>query len=166
MGEERLGRFLNNIPTETALVLHDRRIRGSKANIDHIVVANNGVWVVDAKRYKGRVEKRDVGGWLRTDLRLYVGGRDRSPLVAGVRKQVDLVQRALESLDVPALGVTGVLYFVEADWSLFAKPLSFQGVVVTWPKDIRKSIQQPGILDGTTRRRISRSLADAFPPAA
>lgn len=59
LGEERLGRFLDAIATDTVL-LHDRRIPGTKANIDHIVVAANGVWIVDAKRYKGKVEKRDV----------------------------------------------------------------------------------------------------------
>jgi Nuclease-related domain len=64
-------------------VLHDRRIPGSRANIDHIVVAPCGVFVIDAKNYKGRVEKRDRGGFFSTDCRLYVGGRDKTPLVAG-----------------------------------------------------------------------------------
>ena len=36
-------------------VLHDRRIPGSKANIDHIAITAAGIWVIDAKRYKGDV---------------------------------------------------------------------------------------------------------------
>ena len=165
LGEERLGRFLDAIATDTVL-LHDRRIPGTKANIDHIVVAANGVWIVDAKRYKGKVEKRDVGGWFRTDLRLYVGGRDRSKLIDGVRRQVDLVHGALEGLDLPAPPVTGALCFVEGDWPLFAKPFTLQEVVVTWPKDIRKTIQLPGTLEATARQAIHRRLADHFPAAA
>ncbi len=37
-------------------MLHDRRIPGSRANIDHIAIATSGVWVIDAKRYKGKVQ--------------------------------------------------------------------------------------------------------------
>ncbi|WP_249934607.1 nuclease-related domain-containing protein [Microbacterium ulmi] len=31
--------------------MHDRRIRGTRANIDHIVIGPPGVWVIDAKRW-------------------------------------------------------------------------------------------------------------------
>lgn len=33
-------------------VLHDLRIPGSKANIDHVVVAGSKVWVIDSKLWK------------------------------------------------------------------------------------------------------------------
>jgi len=69
-------------------VLHDRRIPGARANVDHIVVAPWGVFVIDAKNYKGRVEKRDRGGFFSTDYRLYVGGRDKTALVAGMAKSL------------------------------------------------------------------------------
>ncbi len=42
-------------------VLHDRRIPGSKANIDHIVVGPAGVFAIDTKRYTGKIERRDHG---------------------------------------------------------------------------------------------------------
>jgi hypothetical protein len=40
------------------VVLHDRRIPGRRSNIDHLVIARSGVWVVDTKRYRGKVERR------------------------------------------------------------------------------------------------------------
>ena len=36
-------------------MLHDRRIPGTRANIDHIAVASSAVWVIDAKRYNGKL---------------------------------------------------------------------------------------------------------------
>ncbi|MFC5179418.1 nuclease-related domain-containing protein [Nocardioides taihuensis] len=54
VGEERLGRRLNQLASDKLLVLHDRRIPGSRANIDHIAITPSGVYVIDAKRYRGR----------------------------------------------------------------------------------------------------------------
>jgi hypothetical protein len=88
-GERALGKLLDPLRDEGIAVLHDRRIPGSKANIDHLVVAPWGVFVIDAKNYKGRVERRDKGGFFSTDYRLYVGGRDKTALVAAMSKQVE-----------------------------------------------------------------------------
>ena len=45
------------------MVLHDRAVPGGRANIDHIAVVPSGVWVIDTKHYRGRLEQRDLGGW-------------------------------------------------------------------------------------------------------
>jgi Nuclease-related domain len=42
-GEERVGEELDRI--DGVVVLHDRRIRGQKSNIDHIAVCPAGVWL-------------------------------------------------------------------------------------------------------------------------
>lgn len=65
VGEERLGARLDALAANGLAVLHDRRIPGSKANIDHIAVTRGGIWVIDAKRYKGRPELKIEGGILR-----------------------------------------------------------------------------------------------------
>src|SRR5215217_3006119 len=57
-GEERVAAYLAKHLNDDVVVLHDRRIPGRRANIDHIAVAPSGVWVVDAKRYKGKVAVR------------------------------------------------------------------------------------------------------------
>jgi len=54
-GEEYLARQLDRLGRHGYQVLHDRRVPGSKANIDHLVVGPTGVFVVDAKDYGGRL---------------------------------------------------------------------------------------------------------------
>jgi hypothetical protein len=96
-GERLLGEHLENLHDDTTvIVLHDRRIPGSRANVDHIAVARSGgVWAIDAKNYTGKVQRIDKGGWFSTDERLYVGRRDCSKLVAGMAKQVDAIKNAI-----------------------------------------------------------------------
>ena len=67
------------------------------------VVTPTGVWVVDTRNDEGRVARKDVGGLLGTDVRLYVGGRDRTELVPAIWKQVASVRAALgpEWAEVP-----------------------------------------------------------------
>src|SRR5581483_8237399 len=89
---------------------------------DHLVVAPWGVFVIDAKNYKGRVEKRDRGGLFSTDYRLYVGGRDRTALIAGMTKQVDAVRKARGD-EFANVQICKAICFVEADWPLFARPI-------------------------------------------
>lgn len=112
VGEERLGARLDSLVSESIAVLHDRRIPGTRANIDHIAITTGGVWVIDAKRYKGRPELKVEGGILRPRVeKLLVGRRDCTKLVDGVLNQVALVQEV-----VGHVPVAGALCFVEADW--------------------------------------------------
>jgi hypothetical protein len=134
IGEERLGTRLDSLVSETVAVLHDRRVPGSKANIDHIAITQAGVWVIDAKRYKGRPELKIEGGLLRPRVeKLVVGRRDCTGLVDGVLKQVDLVRDVVGDLPV-----TGALCFVEADWPLIGGTFATRGVQVLWPRRLTK----------------------------
>lgn len=158
IGEERLGLRLDSLLAPVA-VLHDRRIPGSRANIDHLVVTPASVWVVDAKRYAGRPERRVEGGLLRPRVeRLLVAGRDKTKLLEGVRHQVELVQSA-----VPNAPVIGALCFVDADWPLISGSFMAQGVHVLWPKRLAKQLTaEAGPLEVDT---IRRKLAARFPAA-
>src|SRR5215212_8160319 len=77
-GEELLGKALAQV--HGLVVLNDRRVNDRRGNIDHILIAPAGVFVVDAKHYEGRIDVVDRGGFFRTDLRLTIGGRDKSNL--------------------------------------------------------------------------------------
>lgn len=113
IGEERLGARLDGLVGDFLVALHDRRIPGTKANIDHLVVTARGVWVIDAKRYRGRPALKVEGGIVKARVeKLMVGRRDATKTVDGVLKQTALVA---EVVDVP---VHGVLCFVDADWPL------------------------------------------------
>ena len=161
VGEERLGRMLDAIAADGFAVLHDRRIPRTKANIDHMVITRSGIWVVDAKRYKGRPDLRIEGGIIRPRTeKLTVGGRDCTKLVEGVLKQAALV-RDLVGADVR---ITPTLCFVESDWPLFGGSFTTRGVQVLWPKKLRKSIiagvDGPHDVDGLRER-----IAAHFPAA-
>jgi hypothetical protein len=69
-GESQLAGFVERELGDRVLALHDRLIPGTRRNIDHIFVAPSGVWVVDAKSYKGKVVKRDVGPFWRTQYKV------------------------------------------------------------------------------------------------
>lgn len=161
-GEAMLASHLLRTLGPRTVLLHDRRIPGSKANIDHVVVAASGIWVVDAKNYKGRIEQRDVGGWLQTDTRLYVNGRDQSRLLEGLAKQVNAVLEAIEDADIE---VTAALCFVNSEWGLLARPFRLGGTLVTWPRKLSEAIAGPGPLSPGEVDRIGEKLASALEPA-
>jgi hypothetical protein len=162
LGEERLGRRLNEIAGETLRVLHDRRIPPSRANIDHLAVTGTGVWVIDAKRYRGRPELRVEGGFLRPRVeKLLVGVRDCTKLVDGVEKQVDLV-RDIVARELP---VQGVLCFVEADWPLIGGAFRIRQVETLWPKKLYTKLREPGPIDAHTIAGTHKRLATTLPPA-
>jgi hypothetical protein len=153
---------------EDIAVLHDRRVPGSRANVDHIVISQAGIFVIDTKRYRGRVEQRDVGGFFRSDVRLYVGGRDRTKLVAGMKPQVDAVRRALaEHDDWNEVPIKPALLFMSDDnWSLFSiRPLVFGEVYVLWGKTLGKLIRAEPARNRFDVGELERALAIALPPA-
>lgn len=159
VGEERLGVRLDSLVSESIAVLHDRRIPGSKANIDHIAVTTAGIWVIDAKRYKGKPQLRIEGGILRPRVeKVLVGRRDCTKLVDGVLKQVELVRDLVG--EVP---VTGALCFVEADWPLIGGAFSTRGVHALWPKRLAKLLTD---VDGSVEvAAVRERLAAHFKPA-
>ncbi|MET0782079.1 MAG: nuclease-related domain-containing protein [Lacisediminihabitans sp.] len=162
VGEERMARRLIDLP-DTFRVLHDRRIRGTRANIDHIAIGPSGVWVIDAKRYvKKRPALRIEGGFIRPRVEsLRIGSRDGAKLVEGVKSQVERVARALDDSATP---VTGVLCFLDADWPLIGGSFTVDGVHVLWPRLLIQRITEaatPGIDVDSIHARI----AAAFPAA-
>lgn len=167
IGEERLGGRLNALVSPTVRVLHDRRVPRSKANIDHIVVCPGGVFVIDAKRYQGRPERRVEGGILRPRVEtLLVGRRNCTKLIDGVLKQVELVSAAITADGVsPDVPVHGVLCFVQADWPLIGGSFRTHGVEVLWPNKLAKQLRLPGDVGESDIERLHRALASAFPPA-
>jgi hypothetical protein len=163
-GERKLAAHLRRTVGDRVVVLHDRRIPGSRANIDHLIVAASGVWIVDAKSYKGKVEQRDLGKWLKSDNRLYVNGRDQSKLADGLFKQITAVLQALDGLDSD-VDFMAALCFVDSEWGLFAKPFLQGGVLVTWPKMLSKAIVESGPLSRDEMVAVAEALAGRLPAA-
>ncbi|HEV8462517.1 MAG TPA: nuclease-related domain-containing protein [Gaiellaceae bacterium] len=152
-GERALGAFLEPLRGRGFGVLHDRLIPGTKANIDHILVGPAGVFVIDAKSYKGRVEK--VAGKLR------VNRTDQSELLRKMLPQVGAAQEAVG----PQVRVLPVLCFVDSEWGCFARPLKFGDVWVVWPKKLAELLGCEGPLDRDEIARLERVLAVKLPRA-
>jgi hypothetical protein len=161
VGEERLAKILHEKLEGTAVLLHDRRVPGTRGNIDHLVIGTSGVWIIDAKRYKGKVERRDVGGLFKSDWRLYVGGRDRTKAVSGLQWQLDAVRKALGDDQIP---VHCALSFVDAEWPLlFAKPFQLQEVWVSWPSKLAELITAQEVLSDGDVEAVGRLLSEKLP---
>jgi Nuclease-related domain len=166
-GEFRLAAFIEREVGDGVFALHDRLIPGTRRNIDHIFVAPSGVWVVDAKSYKGKVVKRDVGPFWRRENEVYVGGRDRSHLAAGAESQVEAVLAALRP-DPAAKGtdVHAAICFVDSDWGVLDSPFKVGTVWVLYPGALRKRLKKDGALSRPLMERIAQRLALSLPAAA
>ena len=92
-GEEAVAASLAQVAG--LVVLNDRRVPGTRGNIDHIVVAPAGVFVVDAKANQGLLTIRDRGWFLKHDYRLTVNRRDCSAMADHMAWQMDAVLAAL-----------------------------------------------------------------------
>lgn len=159
-GEEKLAEALDGFRS-----LHDRRVPGTSGNLDHVVVAPAGVFVVDAKHLRARIEIQDRGWFLRPDERLYVGRRDCSELADRMGWQVAAVETALRAAGLePLPPITPVLCFVDGDWPLIAPPKVFRGVLLESMKSLRKKLVAAGVLDEASIPRLMQILTAALPP--
>lgn len=161
-GERELAEALADL--DDVRVLNDRRVPGTRGNIDHIVIAPAGVFVVDAKWYEGTIRIRDVGGFFRRDERLYVGRRDCSRLVDNMAWQLEAVDRVLRPVDAERMPpITAVLCFVRGEWPLLSASDSFRGVRLEGTRSIKKLVVSAQMLDGAAIDRLTRVLASALP---
>ena len=89
-------------------ILHDRKIKGQKWNIDHIVIGPTGVYAIETKNVTGRVAIK-AG-------HLVVGGRKKDKYVEEARREAQAVQQVLAPV-MASLGrdVQPVLCFHKAE---------------------------------------------------
>jgi hypothetical protein len=159
-GEERVGRLLDQVVGDAGAVLHDRRVPGRRINLDHLVVVASGVWVIDTKHYRGRLARRQAGGWFNAREVLTVGRRDQSRLVTSANEQRAIVEHALGQ----DIALRAVLCFTGVELGLFARPFTMEGVLITWPKALATSLGKAGTLGPSSRSEVADRLAHAFPP--
>ena len=158
-GERRLSQLLNRKLGATCVVLDDRRIPGSKANIDHLVIAPTGVWIVDAKKYKGRIE---VVSKLFADKQLLVAGRNKTKLTEGLHRQQAAIQRDLLP-DARTVPIHMVLCFVDGDLRLSSQR-EVNNVLVVSSKSVARLITRSSTA-AIGVERVAAMLDHALPPA-
>jgi hypothetical protein len=161
-----LAKRLDSLREQWVLMLHDRRIPKTRANVDHIAVSPAGVFVIDAKRYKGRPQLRVQGGILRPRAEtLVVGSRDCSKHVVGALEQFKLVEQALAMADHAEVSVIGMLCFVEAEWPLVGGHFKIQGIDVLWPKKAVERLCKGAARTAEQTAMVHQTLAAALPVA-
>ena len=165
-GERTLSTRLHTQLGRRAVVLDDRKIPGTRGNIDHVVVAMSGVWVIEAKECEGRVERRDVGGWFKIDERLYVAGRDRTHLVDGLDRRVNAVEKVLEKEGLDRVPVYASLCFVNSEWGWFAKPFNLNGVWIAWADKLTELMLEWNAVPVADFDRLVRAVESRLPSSA
>jgi hypothetical protein len=166
VGEEALAASLARRCPQ-AIVLHDRRMPRSRANIDHLAVVPSGVYVIDAKRYRGKIEiRRPFFG----EAELRIAGRNKTKLVEGLERQVEVVQSALRSI-APRVPVNGCFCFINPDGQRggtdlpLLRTLRIKDYPLLYPRKLTKLLQQAGELGPDQVQLIAEVLAERFPCA-
>ena len=98
-GERRTARLLDPLARHGWVVLHDLAIPGSRANLDHLVIGPGGVFVIDSKQYRGRLQLDPTG-------RLWHG---RYPLAATLRAVSFEADQAAQVLPDPGVAVVPIV---------------------------------------------------------
>lgn len=165
-GEQTIAEMLAHRCPDTP-VLHDRRMPRSRANIDHLAFAASGIYVIDTKRYRGKIE---VTKPLFGQAKLKIAGRDRTKLIDGLARQVEAVTATLETLadDVP---VHGCLCFAApegffADRGLpLLRTLRINSYPLYYPRRLAKRLNSDGTLTADRARALCAEIAERLPPA-
>jgi hypothetical protein len=101
-GERRTARALGPLERQGWAVLHDLAVPGSQANIDHLVIGPGGVFVIDSKQYRGRLQLDPAG-------RLWHGRYPLAPALRAVEFEADQAAQVLADpqVVVPIVAVHG-----------------------------------------------------------
>jgi hypothetical protein len=103
-GEERVAQVLDGLAPHGVRAVHDRSAPDSDANLDHVVVAPTGIFVIDAKNWAGTLAVRDGHLWQ--------SGRRRDEIIDSAIAQHAAISRLVESLGPPhPLPVRAVVCF-------------------------------------------------------
>lgn len=139
----------------------------SRTNIDHLAIAPSGVFVIDAKRYKGKIEVRKA---FFEDPSLFIAGRNKTKLVEGLARQQLAVRSALEET-IPEMPIHACFCFLNPAGQAggsglpLLRTLSIDGFPLFYPRKLSKRLNAPGALTETSRHEVAELLAGAFPRA-
>jgi len=101
VGERRTARLLGPLERQGWVVLHDLAVPGSGANIDHLVIGPGGVFVIDSKQYRGRLQLDPSG-------RLWHGRYPLTPTLQAVSFEADRAAQILTDPDVVVVPIVAV----------------------------------------------------------
>jgi hypothetical protein len=129
-GERRTARLLGRLERDGWAVLHDLAVPGSRANIDHLLIGPGGVFVIDSKRYTGRLS-------LAGDGSLWHGRYPMAPVLRAARFEADQAAQVLATPGVEVVPLVAV-HGAQVPWG----KLVVDGVPVVGARRL------PGLLRG------------------
>ena len=161
-GEVAVGQSLEARTAESPVVLlHDRRMPGSRGNIDHLAIAPTGIYVIDAKAHQGKVRIQNP---LFGTGKLTINGRDCTKLLDGLDGQIAAVRKALPQDVGVSIQVQGALCFTTADLP-FLRTQTMRGHLLIYRRALAKRLNAQGPLTSQMIETIASALATTLLPA-
>jgi Nuclease-related domain len=108
-GERRTARLLGPLERHGWAVLHDLAVPGSRANIDHLVIGSGGVFVIDSKQYRGRLQLDPSG-------RLWHGRYPLAPALRAVSFEADQAALVVTDPDVVVVVPVMAVHGAQVPW--------------------------------------------------
>jgi hypothetical protein len=134
-GERRTARLFDPLERHGWAVLHDLAVPGSAANIDHLVIGPGGVFVIDSKQYRGRLQLDAVG-------KLWHGRYPLAPALRAVSWEADQAARVLPDPGMAVVPIVAV-HGAQVPWGKVVT----QGVPVVSARRLPSMLRQlPAVL--------------------
>jgi Nuclease-related domain len=137
-GERATARRLHRLERCGYTVLHDLQVPGSHANVDHLAIGAGGVFVIDSKRYRGRL-------YLAPDGMLWYAGY---PLAQQLATVVWATMRLADVLQLPPevpVRALMVVHRAPVPWG----GLTVAGVQVIPPSALADALSREAVLLAT-----------------
>jgi hypothetical protein len=100
-GERRTARLLDPLERHGWAVLHDLAVPSSRANVDHLLIGPGGVFVIDSKQYRGRLQLDPSG-------RLWHGRCPLAPTLQAVSFEADQAAQVLPDPGVAVVPIVAI----------------------------------------------------------
>jgi hypothetical protein len=149
-GERRTARLLDRL-TRDGFVFHDLAIPGSPVNVDHLMIASTGVFVIDSKQWTGTVHQSADGLAWHNHHRL-----DRT--LETVRWEAQAISRMLGTRAAALLCVHGA--------HVHGGGLHAQGVAIVPAGGLRDALGQDRVLSDADVELLAAAARLRLRPAA
>jgi Nuclease-related domain len=154
-GERRTARLLGPLERQGWVVLHDLAVPGSRANLDHLVIGQGGIFVIDSKQYRGRLQ-------LDSSVRLWHGRYPLAPSLQAVSWEADQAAQVLPDPGVAVVPIVAV-HGAQVPWG----KVVMQGVPVVAARRLPSMLRQlPAVLGPERVAGLADQARIRFRPAA
>lgn len=159
-GEERVAEALKVLDPARTRVLHDRLlVPGKSSNLDHIVVAPSGVYLVDAKNWGGTLTEHQGSLWQHLGSGEHRQHNNKSRDLAAIRSMAAKVSQNLRHTVTPVLCLASPARQLPG-------PREIAGVHVVGVDELGGWLEsRPAVLAPDTVSRVAANLACDHPSA-